>query len=1006
MDVWPEPVENYQAIFDGKLVPAQKPAFKLFPVSMTSLQQGVKVQGCIPITLSSIPNESIAPLKDYNQKARIIAEAMKHEYDVHGLMNESVTIEQILKNVTVLNSCFYTSYLIKMILQIHGLRFKTQSNKPFICIVAPSCTGKTQLAFALDNFSQHPFAKSLGNTTESDSTESNTDEIPFFHSVIHIICGRTNVQDIYGSFLYSEKFMNLLYEDFMNIKDKITKEANESRKPPEWEESQMRMLISGSSLVDNEDRRMYRSLGFLRYLIQQRENGDSWAKRENGEAKETKDHIAEASLSEFREFIKERRPVVVCLDEFSASDHVSLNQLYFCRNLLREACCVVATMGTNSKATNLSNIDGLGDWSGTQQTSTWVYLVSELPRLPYGILCECYPKAVELLNAKKGLRNWLLRTSNDKRIKTEFKPLLISHIPGFVDHFFEELNKLSANDINSSEINILNIALKGLLKWLPERKNTLKGAEAFLGQLLLHFAVISYDGKKYDKKSNLPSCLINSYFTFLHVANDHLSEPLSLFRFKEDLYETVLKVHQLLDNGDNLIYNPKSYLSKFCDEELVYLTLLKLAFTARNNTSTVSFQTEKDQLLLFPSNHSVRMLMEQKYAPGLERCLTSVSRNGAFLENLGLASIVRASVLGPFSGQSFADFFLALCKQLSLVPINDVTFDFCSLGITADFIVPFLAPVNAYFSSSFRSIEGVYAGTVIPTINETQIDGFVLPFNMMTEEMEKLARHDISKEDSTKYQVIAEQSPISSSEKAPIVFKRNISSSASQLKSLDDGKKGLVITVEMKNYAENVEWAKIKYVCEKAINFPAKYLDENLGPKKHVHLIFLSKKADWLYLQPESFVKTWKAEKMAELKQSLKTVANIDESDEAKASHLPKRVKTSSNEEGSNPTPAITTNKSESGTKKKKKPLVGFSGCRFFVTSFEIIDSNRSRVFLEKYVLFSEEEETKKLEQELALDTKQEKNDEVGEEDKEEATEDLLDVIILPIENMFVHNLP
>jgi hypothetical protein len=417
------------------------------------------------------------------------------------------------------------------------------------------------------------------------------------------------------------------------------------------------------------------------------------------------------------------------------------------------------------------------------------------------------------------------------------------------------------------------------------------------------------------------------------------------------------------------MYAPKSYLNEFFENELVYLVLLKFVKQSGQTYSANDFQVKEAEFLNNPHN-LVRTIIGKKYSTEMEQCLFSFSRNGSFLENLGLASIVRASILGPFSGQRFDQFFLALCKQLSLVPIDNATFDSLVLGSTAEFIVPFLAPVNAYFSSSFRSIEGVYPGTVVSTKNETEIDGFVLPFDMMSKELEDLARSKISKEDSS------------------LLEKRNLPTTLHDGFGKEVG--GLMITTEMKNYEENVDWATLKPVFKKVINFRNNFMQSDRRLKKHVHFVFLSKKANWNYLIPDSVFQTWRTEEMVKLLSKAKK--NKPRSAKARACNPSKKAKT----EEPGKLAAAKAVQAES----KNAPFSEFSCCRFFVASFDKI---RCEVCLEKYVLFSEEEEKRKLEQEI-------KDEEAGKKkaestDEAESTDALIDIIILPIENMFVHTL-
>jgi hypothetical protein len=241
----------------------------------------------------------------------------------------------------------------------------------------------------------------------------------------------------------------------------------------------------------------------------------------------------------------------------------------------------------------------------------------------------------------------------------------------------------------------------------------------------------------------------------------------------------------------------------------------------------------KEKLFRMLNGNSARLVVEKNYSPTMkgrltngEHCPRWCTEERSFLDSLSLMAIVRASILGPFSGQSFADFLLALCKHLSLVSIDEATFDSSMLGSTANFTVPFLAPVNATFSSNFRSIEGVYVGTVISPKYKFELDGIVLPCSLVPESLAKIARRQLPAE-------------ICQAEAAP---KNTGSSKNTQMRSIGlnnkahNEKDGLVITVD--NYAAIVDIDMIKASYEKALKLRKTHLNSDPQLKKHVHLIF------------------------------------------------------------------------------------------------------------------------------------------------------------------------
>lgn len=156
----------------------------------------------VEFTLESIDTEYIMPiLEEYVFKASFIAKAMKHEYDFYGL--EKKHVNEILPDENLLRRFSFSPYLINMILSIY--RMKAADNKTFISILAPSCTGKTQLAFVLDFFSKYPFCQDLAKHRSFENRET------LFHSVLHFVCNSSpKQQDIYKSLVYSLEFFTFL----------------------------------------------------------------------------------------------------------------------------------------------------------------------------------------------------------------------------------------------------------------------------------------------------------------------------------------------------------------------------------------------------------------------------------------------------------------------------------------------------------------------------------------------------------------------------------------------------------------------------------------------------------------------------------------------------------------------------------------------------------------------------------------------------------------------------
>jgi hypothetical protein len=295
---------------------------------------------------------------------------------------ENMHVQSILNDKNIIGKYHYVSYVISIVNTVHKCR--SYLNNSFLCLSAPSCTGKTQFSLALDCFSEYPF-------------------FPISSFPLHEAHSDTSLS------------ANLIVE-----KDS-TKDIS--------------LLISGSNLK-NLKKLKYTSLGFLKSLIRMREADNKF-----GETV-----LERITWDSFYTFNESKKPIIVCMDEFGTSRTINgpprdLTLLFFGLNLLREAGCVVFTMGTNSKAANLIEKRELGDTrSGGREIAfkhPWVYLLTIMPRFPFGILKYFYPAVLTYLRTREAaLQKWLLKTDTPNSSWTmaneDTDPLMISSIPGFV----------------------------------------------------------------------------------------------------------------------------------------------------------------------------------------------------------------------------------------------------------------------------------------------------------------------------------------------------------------------------------------------------------------------------------------------------------------------------------------------------------------------------------------------------------------------------------------------
>lgn len=104
-----------------------------------------------------------------------------------------------------------------------------------------------------------------------------------------------------------------------------------------------RKVISGTNLAANPNR-TYKSLAFLKFLVEQREQKDPWAFTD----KPKLEKLDTISLEMFKTFISSKEgPVVICLDEFGANldvkkvQEIDLVLLFFFAEICSERVSVL-----------------------------------------------------------------------------------------------------------------------------------------------------------------------------------------------------------------------------------------------------------------------------------------------------------------------------------------------------------------------------------------------------------------------------------------------------------------------------------------------------------------------------------------------------------------------------------------------------------------------------------------------------------------------------------------
>jgi hypothetical protein len=283
------------------------------------------------------------------------------------------------------------------------------------------------------------------------------------------------------------------------------------------------------------------------------------------------------------------------------------------------------------------------------------------------------------------------------------------------------------------------------------------------------------------------------------------------------------------------------------------------------------------------------------------------------------------------------------------VPIDDAKFDPSILGSTANFIVPLLAPVNAEFSHQFRAIEGVYTGTVISPKKPSKCNGVVgiaLPFDLVPNSLKQIARGELP---DRLYRHVTDGDTFDDI----LIASADVTANDSNANGKNSVDAGLAITAEMVPLGLD----KIDSCCAKALKFKKNILNPDPQVKKHVHLVFTSKIA----------TKNDEAVPSVPLAKRTKTEGMQRENTDSE------RKSNENEDEGSGYYSEEAENENEEvGSDYEEN--VDLTKCRVFVASFV---KRECQICLER----------------------------LNPPANEDAADGLVDVIIVPIETMFVHAL-
>jgi hypothetical protein len=743
-----------------------------------------------------------------------------------------------------------------------------KNDNSFVFISGPSWSGKTQLVYIFDQYSQHPmWFDSLSNERRQ----------PVFFCVIHIALAGNDKQKIYKAVEpFSNEILSAITSDYRNIKKNIAdyvmtsddfndeifkdflktcglkfkdllkfRQTNDKESALKYIKANLKkeVIVSTEFIEDYSSFFPWATLAVIKELILKRSRNESMSSDfENRK-------IRPLLLKDFEDkHLSLSLPALICLDEFSFSISKKY-RLLLLRNFIRFVPNLIPVLlGTNTRVTNMvspfsSNFD---DSRGS--ANVWCRIVLKLPAATLDSVDQTIPEGF------RHLETWLS---------------LYTKRPGILYIFFIALSK-----INADQPDALKMALESTLNRLVGDKPYLKDPctmEGYYEMIFSKFHVAP------NEKHNCSLKLIHKHLAHLHPDATENYENLAIVRniFKkpqtkdliwyrptegEDIQEQALITFQNTDRI-SMVFEPRSvYLDLSTDEltnmiffsdwskmvndnnlaELLDVFKEWRKSVAQDNDDNIlkaklsvlsSFSRNKQHLNLF--SFSFRLIVEclfhnVSFSEGYKRGVEASS--GDKLEILIVGSFVKASAAAGPNGDKLETFLLRFVSELSLEKLIGLQWDpkaLTLLGDIKDQLVPYVIASNYRMSPEFRSLSNVFTGTLPDLNNIQEMDGQCIP--------DWVSVLNPSEEDK-KANLLIKDSTLES-----LVKSANILSHKADCQ--------LFITTEMKNYARKVDVGEVRRVLRKAILKGRKLADrwpktESTPLIHHLHLFCVSSLAD------------------------------------------------------------------------------------------------------------------------------------------------------------------
>lgn len=631
-------------------------------------------------------------------------------------------------------------------------------NTPFVSVLLPSYSGKTEITAAFDNYSAVPFVpfqpietqnlhtmnlplstswqervlgSSLSQVIEKYAQEN---ERPVLLTV-RLIMSTIFTQPVYDTLLgFSGAMLNAVKWDIAILNalaEGPPARWDDVSSPPvldsERSQAVMRDYLAASKLCSVEGK--FHTVGLIIRFIVARLSGEDRYCMSNGMLFK----YARLSIAEGRSKIQEilalaNKPIVFTLDEFnlSADDPYKRLQSLLIRNFLRELGIVTVLLGTDSKAPNLILPEAIGDTSRTfaDPEMPWCYVISKLPgananTLPMEAL-SIYEERFVTKNDFDSLMAWI----NSKSSKGFFR---ICQNPGVLKLFIQRLSIILEESEKQS------VATSDLLKTAFEETGELiygnkiaqkMGVEVKTGQFYMILA-------KHRRRSNsgvlfkllYPPHLIHRHFAYLYLLKPAKEK---LFKAIENsgAFSLSRSGSSLMVNGEKrkkLLFQPSSKFPSFHYNELLNMILL--------DNRTMQRWTENRTFATIGVEAHER---SGSRTEGSCNPIAKSDRNGYLMENIMHGSTV-LSTHQSLSGVQFGMFMEDFLRNLETEPSSSSSeFQFnlseCPLffqNIWEDLLVPYIACVgeDSCCSQLFQSIPGIYTGVYHMVPNSDRHDG-------------------------------------------------------------------------------------------------------------------------------------------------------------------------------------------------------------------------------------------------------------------------------------------